>query len=145
MRLLLRICLLCLIVVSSNTSIAQDSLESLKQFQWSNRIVLVRLNSEREQNSELLANFDLYEFEIEDRDIYWFVLDDELSHSNYPGEISDQFATYLLATYFQNTTVNSVLIGKDGGVKDRSAELNLPELFVLIDGMPMRRAEMQRQ
>jgi hypothetical protein len=35
------------------------------------------------------------------------------------------------------------LIGKDGGVKlDRSAPVDAPTLFALIDAMPMRRAEM---
>ncbi len=35
------------------------------------------------------------------------------------------------------------LIGKDGGVKfERSVPVGVPELFALIDAMPMRRAEM---
>ena len=34
-----------------------------------------------------------------------------------------------------------VLIGKDGGEKLRAAEPSLQEIFALIDGMPMRRAE----
>jgi hypothetical protein len=39
-----------------------------------------------------------------------------------------------------------VLIGLDGGVKLRQSELlSLAELYALIDGMPMRRAEIRRQ
>ena len=38
-----------------------------------------------------------------------------------------------------------VLIGKDGGVKERLREIDLPRLFAAIDRMPMRRAEMRRQ
>ena len=35
------------------------------------------------------------------------------------------------------------LVGKDGGVKlDRSAPVDVPTLFALIDAMPMRRSEM---
>ena len=35
------------------------------------------------------------------------------------------------------------LVGKDGGVKlDRGAPVDIPTLFVLIDAMLMRRAEM---
>jgi hypothetical protein len=36
----------------------------------------------------------------------------------------------------------TLLIGKDGGVKLRGAELNLPIVFDTIDRMPMRRQEM---
>lgn len=40
-----------------------------------------------------------------------------------------------------------VLIGKDGGVKARQSEgaFDLARVFELIDGMPMRRGEMQRR
>lgn len=39
-----------------------------------------------------------------------------------------------------------VLLGLDGGVKLRQNELlSLAELYALIDGMPMRRAEIRRQ
>ena len=39
-----------------------------------------------------------------------------------------------------------VLVGKDGGAKLRTAEVpDLDALFDLIDGMPMRIAEMRRR
>ncbi|MEO0341702.1 MAG: DUF4174 domain-containing protein, partial [Bacteroidota bacterium] len=39
-----------------------------------------------------------------------------------------------------------ILIGKDGGVKLRSTSVvPLDDLFALIDGMPMRRAEIRRK
>lgn len=42
--------------------------------------------------------------------------------------------------------VTVILIGKDGGVKERlSGEFDLSEVFALIDGMPMRRAETRRE
>lgn len=45
----------------------------------------------------------------------------------------------------QGRDAQLVLIGKDGGVKARHSEgvFDLAGLFALIDGMPMRRAEMQ--
>jgi hypothetical protein len=40
--------------------------------------------------------------------------------------------------------LTTVLIGKDGSVKARyNAAPSLDELFALIDGMPMRRAELR--
>ena len=39
-----------------------------------------------------------------------------------------------------------ILVGKDGGVKlRRNEQVNLNEIFLLIDGMPMRREEMRRK
>jgi hypothetical protein len=44
------------------------------------------------------------------------------------------------------TQATFILIGKDGGEKARSlGTLNLEKWFALIDGMPMRRAEMKAQ
>jgi hypothetical protein len=37
----------------------------------------------------------------------------------------------------------TLLLGKDGGVKLRGAELTLPVIFATIDQMPMRRQEVQ--
>jgi hypothetical protein len=52
-----------------------------------------------------------------------------------------------LRNYFtEKNSFELVLIGLDGGVKMRQHEvLRLPELFAIIDGMPMRRAEMRRK
>ena len=38
-----------------------------------------------------------------------------------------------------------ILIGKDGGLKLRLDNLDIPILFSVIDAMPMRQNEMQRQ
>ncbi len=38
-----------------------------------------------------------------------------------------------------------ILVGKDGGEKARSESPDLAGLFALIDGMPMRRAEMRER
>ncbi|MDP5169171.1 MAG: DUF4174 domain-containing protein [Bacteroidia bacterium] len=53
----------------------------------------------------------------------------------------------LYASYKQQESgFEVVLIGLDGGVKERRTEL-LPceELFAIIDGMPMRRAELRKE
>jgi Domain of unknown function (DUF4174) len=45
-----------------------------------------------------------------------------------------------------NTSFTVILIGKDGGEKYRSARpITSTQLFALIDAMPMRRSEMQKQ
>ncbi|WP_202405758.1 MULTISPECIES: DUF4174 domain-containing protein [Halomonadaceae] len=43
----------------------------------------------------------------------------------------------------QPDDVSVVLIGKDGGVKQRSRGLDVAGIFSLIDTMPMRQREMR--
>ena len=52
-----------------------------------------------------------------------------------------------MQSFFQPPPVGTavVLIGKDGFVKSRSADLDLAETFATIDRMPMRRREMRLQ
>ncbi|MGJ3243832.1 MAG: DUF4174 domain-containing protein [Opitutales bacterium] len=39
-----------------------------------------------------------------------------------------------------------LLVGKDGGVKERTGlDVDLKQIFTRIDGMPIRQAEMRRQ
>lgn len=83
--------------------------------------------------------------EIVDRDILWFAFDGESVKTNSTHSMSDQLTGRVLERYFNNRSNKLVLIGKDGGVKDVSTELNLQALFALIDGMPMRRAEVKER
>ena len=51
----------------------------------------------------------------------------------------------LFEKYSENGQFEVILIGLDGGVKLRKSELlSSEELFTVIDGMPMRRAEIRR-
>jgi len=78
---------------------------------------------------------------LEERDAVWFVLDDELLVTNFPGTVAPAFAGDLRESVSGDRPV--LLIGKDGGVKMRASRLNIDELFSRIDAMPMRRREMQ--
>ena len=64
------------------------------------------------------------------------------------GEILtfEEAAAIQAAYQIENDTFSVVLIGKDGGVKLRSEDLvSTRELFQLIDSMPMRQQEMQKE
>ena len=80
---------------------------------------------------------------LEERDAVWFVLDDELLVTNFPGTVAPAFAGDLRESVSGDRPV--LLIGKDGGVKSSSSDLDLDALFGLIDRMPMRRQEMRRR
>lgn len=119
------------------------SLQSLANFQWQNRIILIKDSLLCEDKSvESLHNATVA---IDERHVLWFMLCDGEVQSNYSGAISNQFSNYLDDKYFDHNNVNVILIGKDGGVKSRTDYLNLDELFALIDSMPMRQSEMRRQ
>ena len=76
----------------------------------------------------------------------WFLFANDELHSNYPGDLGNGFREQLLERYFTPAPAETmvVLIGKDGGVKSRSPDLDLEATFGLIDQMPMRKAEMRR-
>ena len=132
---------LLLVLVHVNGVMAQSSLENLNSLKWSNRIILVSSNGYPEQ---FISQLESRSSDIDDRDIVWFLFHKDFIETNYSGEIAQSFLTSIKSRYFENITTRVVLLGKDGGVKDVADELNLPELFALIDGMPMRRAEINQ-
>ena len=129
-----------LLLVFVNGVTAQSSLEDLKRLKWSNRIILV---SSDEYLEQIVHQFESQSSGIIDRDILWFSFQDDYIQTNYSGEIAKGFSSYINTRYFSEIKTGVVLLGKDGGVKGVADELNLRELFALIDGMPMRRAEIE--
>ncbi|MBT8125549.1 MAG: DUF4174 domain-containing protein, partial [Gammaproteobacteria bacterium] len=103
--------------------------------------ILVRAIGESGEDLKALKKLD---YEILDRDIYWFVFTDSSIETNYKGELQDNFYRVTLNNYFTDTETNVVLIGKDGGIKQKGKHLDLQGLFDLIDTMPMRQLEMRK-
>lgn len=137
----LTLAFLLLVLVHVSGVMAQSSLEDLNSLKWSNRIILVSSNEYPEQ---FISQFESRNSDIVDRDIVWFLFHKNFIETNYSGEIVQSFSTSIKSQYFEDITTRVVLLGKDGGVKDVVDELNLSELFALIDGMPMRRAEINQ-
>lgn len=124
----------------SGGSYADESLSSLKQLVWQNRVIVVLASPSYQQDLQ-----QLYEQQeaIEERHVLWFIAAPEQA-SNYPGQVSDAFWQELqssLASYSEGV----VLIGKDGGLKRYDERLELTGIFAEIDGMPMRQFEMLQQ
>ena len=133
--------LLLLVLVHVSRVMAQSSLEDLSSLKWSNRIILVSSNEYPEQ---FISQLESRNSDIVDRDIVWFLFHKDFIETNYSGEIAQSFSTSIKSLYFGNTATRVVLLGKDGGMKDVADKLDIPELFALIDGMPMRRAEINQ-
>ena len=124
---------------------SEDKLVSLDSLRWKYRVILVFAREPLADN----ARSDLHELaaEIEERDIVWFVLDTNTLHTNYGGEVAENLRKQLADRYFTPVPSDTavLLIGKDGGVKSRSSDLDLEATFGLIDRMPMRRDEIRRK
>ena len=114
------------------------ALEGLAELQWENRVVLL---DARENAGHFEAELTAADFDIVDRDILWFILDESGITTNYAGVVSPEFTSKIRDDYFADGS-RVVLVGKDGGVKYRHNTLELSDIFDRIDAMPMRQQEM---
>lgn len=113
-------------------------IERVEQLLWKNRIVLVWSDEQIGTGHIMEAS----KYDIDDRDIVWFVVSEQKVISNYKGVIANNFVAHTNNKYFKLGR-KVVLIGKDGGVKHVDTALQLNTLFNKIDSMPMRINEMK--
>jgi hypothetical protein len=128
-----------LLVVAAQTPKPSRLAQVLRASRWQQRVLLVAAPSaghaEFQCQKKLLASsaagLTTRDFLVLD------VLYDQLSPAD------QQFLARKIG--IRPPAFAAVLIGKDGGVKLRSAQPIAPQaLFATVDQMPMRRAEMQR-
>ncbi|HEC75208.1 MAG TPA: DUF4174 domain-containing protein [Methylophaga aminisulfidivorans] len=114
-------------------------LQSLADLQWKNRIILIQSTKDTISQQQLTTA----ETAIKDRDIVWFLLENDKLKTNYIGNVADTISNEVHSKLMTNDT-SVILIGKDGGIKTLQSQLDLSELFSDIDVMPMRQREMQK-
>jgi hypothetical protein len=114
-------------------------LVDLSSLQWKNRIIVV---NETQNEAKVMALFEKHTAEINDRDIIWFILREDRTLTNYPGELPKDYSSSIRESYGVGQG-KVILIGKDGGIKSRSDRVDLKTIFSDIDAMPMRQYEMQ--
>lgn len=115
--------------------------QKLSDYQWSNRIIIL---SDQEPGfnkaKEALEIISEFKKELKERDILVFLQRD--------GKRYDTNFNLVSTAIDKNIPQNFegyLLIGKDGGIKSKELyPVDIQALFALIDGMPMRRAEMKR-
>jgi hypothetical protein len=119
----------------------QDKPKSIEDFRWKNRLVLYFQTG----NDQDLSFSDSLVHEIDERKIVYFVFNDSLT-SNKELDFSDAYLKYLHKKYAIGTKKDCwVLIGLDGGVKERVEDtLDWSRIFKLVDAMPMRQSEIRR-
>ena len=139
------ILLACMMTMSLNADVSEQQLLGLDNLRWKYRVILVFARQPYLSNA--LSNLEEFAAAIEERDITWFVLDDDSLHTNYDGTMSDKLHEQLMNSHFTPVPAETavLLIGKDGTLKSRSSDMDLEATFGLIDQMPMRREEMRRK
>jgi hypothetical protein len=132
-----------MMTLSGNADALGQAPAGLAGLRWEHRVILVFAREPAASNA--LSNLHEFSAEIEDRDIAWFLLGDESLRTNYDGELDEKLREQLTDHYFTPAPAGTevILIGKDGTLKKRSPDLDLEDLFGLIDQMPMRREEMR--
>lgn len=117
----------------------------LDSFRWKNRLLLVHAETP-EAAKAFIAELEAAAGDVEERDLLWFIADPENLYTNHAappqGGARERLRDLIMAQELPGECVS--LVGKDGGIKARYDRLDLAAVFVRIDGMPMRRAEMNR-
>ena len=115
-------------------------LSDLDSLEWKNRVIIVNETKNQDESLQLLKEQSA---EINDRDIIWFIIKDDLALTNYSGRLSREFVSNMRER-LGPVQGKVILIGKDGGIKTQSDYLNLEAIFSEIDAMPMRQLEMHQ-
>ena len=115
-------------------------LSDLDSLEWKNRVVVIKETKNQDESLQLLKE---QVAEIDDRDIIWFIIKDDLALTNYLGRLSREFVSNMRER-IGLVQGKVILIGKDGGIKSQSDYLNLEAIFSEIDAMPMRQLEMHQ-
>jgi hypothetical protein len=123
------------------------SANPLSTYQWKQRPLLVFTATENDERlTRLRKALSERRCDVAERDMVVIeVPGEELSGDGLPP--ADARAAELRQRFdVEDDTFTVVLVGKDGGAKLRSRDVpDLDAVFSLIDGMPMRRREMQEQ
>ena len=134
---------LILILISTG-----DAELDLTQYRWKNRLLFVFApHSSHPSLTDLRSGLTAQKEEIVDRDMIIFQIYETGSSFKDMLEIDHEEADKLRQNFRVSPgRLTVILVGKDGGVKlRRNEQANLNEIFLLIDGMPMRREEMRRK
>jgi hypothetical protein len=128
-----------------NKAAAADPLDP---YRWKSRVIVLSLPV-GEARVQLAASLSAGRVELDERDLK--VVDVSPGSARIPGTVRlNPMQTAALREKFKLHAKDEeavfILIGKDGGEKARQrGKLRLANWFTLIDGMPMRRDEIQRQ
>ena len=117
--------------------IASKPEKRIKELKWNKRLLILDATTVKAQ--DLRTEIDRNIAAWRDRDLHLVLLDGE----QVGGEEANQDAS-VWRKKFRIDQEGAVLVGKDGGVKERwSVAPRLQEIFDLVDAMPMRQRELR--
>ncbi|WP_394242347.1 DUF4174 domain-containing protein [Vibrio astriarenae] len=133
-------------LMTSGTTIASDEapsdkIDSLVDYNWKNRIFLIQ---EPASSAKVIQALTDDSKAVNERDVIWFVVGKDSIASNQAGPLSDSLKSQVKSS-FTNRSRQTILIGKDGGIKSRTDEFDLDQLYKQIDAMPMRKREIEKE
>ncbi|HAA15153.1 MAG TPA: hypothetical protein DCE41_27045 [Cytophagales bacterium] len=121
--------------------------QDLVQHRWNHRVIIISVENTQsqiyqDQIEELATNLS----GLNERKLVVYTI----TQSAFRQEFQSLMDWNAIPTSFQhfqpNVPFQISLIGLDGGVKlQQQTVLNCPSLYALIDGMPMRRAELRQK
>lgn len=116
------------------------AMDSLSQFEWKNRVLLVFGNANDAKLKQQIQVLKVQDQELAAREMVVIQISGEEVHAVY-GQVNRIDAAKLRAVAnADGRRFQAVLVGKDGSVKLRSSRvIGNVEMFDLIDRMPMRR------
>ena len=130
---------LLLLICAVSTAHAEGP---LARYQWSHRLVLVYDPAGMQELEAALAEFKA---ELIDRDILVLPLHGDLDHDRVVN-LSQTDRDALRRRYqIDSGQTAYLLIGKDGGLKERAPKPAWKAFFAAVDQMPMRRQELRNR
>lgn len=120
--------------------------QELKKQKWNKRVILVISNDESSSTVDTQLALLNEPNELQERKLIIYrvlpkkykILDNRESQWTISSELYDKYSS-------KKTNFKIILIGLDGGVKLKSEEIIEPKiLFSMIDQMPMRREELDK-
>ena len=122
----------CLLAINSELHA-----ELLKDYKWTNRVIITFSNAESNSDRLLLIQqIKQYSCQYRKRDLVHIDLIEGTEQYKY---LSRKFSIT------GHTDFKLLLIGKDGELKLNTTSSNLPDIFSLIDTMPMRKREVHTE
>lgn len=137
---------LCLLPIFMNQLYTQNP--NLSKHRWKDRLVIILADSPKSPKFLLqLEELKQKEEGLNERKIFVYrVLPDQFTTGLEEGSSWRESTQFYNSMSVAESSFEVVLIGLDGGVKLRRVDpLSCEDLFSIIDGMPMRKAEIKRK
>lgn len=126
-----------LLIISFLLVIFPINAETLRDYRWTNRVIITFSNSEENPDRRfLIQQIKQYPCEYRKRDLVHI---DLIQGTDEYNRLSQKFSLP------ERNSFKLLLIGKDGEIKLSTSRVELKDVFSLIDTMPLRKRELQSE